>query len=207
VTSPASMPTPEPPSAGRLLRSTLIALGVAGLILVTIVLPAEYGVDPTGVGRLLGLKEMGQIKMRIAREEAGHTEDEAAAAPSGVSTAVSPAGATTAATVASATKSDVTEVVIPPTQAREIKLVMQKDARVSYAWAANRGVVNYDTHADNPSIRYHGYTKGRGVRSDSGSLVAAFDGQHGWFWRNRSSDTVVVTLRTRGAYREIKWIQ
>jgi hypothetical protein len=39
------------PSLRQLNRATLIALGAAAVILVTTVLPAEYGVDPTGVGR------------------------------------------------------------------------------------------------------------------------------------------------------------
>ncbi|HYW14589.1 MAG TPA: hypothetical protein VE891_00355 [Allosphingosinicella sp.] len=45
----------ELPSKRQLNRATLIAAGVAAAILVTTVLPAEYGVDPTGVGRVLGL--------------------------------------------------------------------------------------------------------------------------------------------------------
>jgi hypothetical protein len=64
--------------------------------------------------------------------------------------------------------------------------------------------VNYDTHADAPGISYHGYGKGTSVRADSGLLTAAFDGNHGWFWRNRGRDTVVLTLRTTGAYSELK---
>ncbi len=39
---------------------------------------------------------------------------------------------------------------------------------------------------------------------DSGVLEAAFDGKHGWFWRNRSSKPVTVTLRTEGDYISIK---
>jgi hypothetical protein len=64
--------------------------------------------------------------------------------------------------------------------------------------------VNYDTHADAPGIKYHGYGKGTGKPSDEGVLVAAFDGAHGWFWRNRGRETVTVTLRTNGDYQELK---
>ncbi|MEM7529504.1 MAG: transmembrane anchor protein, partial [Pseudomonadota bacterium] len=38
------------PSPTQLLSSTIIALVAAIAILVTIVLPAEYGIDPTGAG-------------------------------------------------------------------------------------------------------------------------------------------------------------
>lgn len=43
------------PSSAQLLKSTLIAAVSAIVILVTVVLPAEYGIDPTGVGRAIGL--------------------------------------------------------------------------------------------------------------------------------------------------------
>src|SRR5215212_11845278 len=59
----------ELPDSKVLNRATAIAVAVAGLLLVTAVLPAEYGVDPTGVGRLLNLTEMGRLK-RAAAESA-----------------------------------------------------------------------------------------------------------------------------------------
>ena len=71
------IPAFEPPSGRRLLRSTLITLLVSAVIVVTIVLPAEYGVDPTGIGRVLGLKEMGEIKMQLLREDAQHAAEAA----------------------------------------------------------------------------------------------------------------------------------
>ena len=58
----------ELPTSAQLLRSTLIAAGVATALLVTVVLPAEYGIDPTGVGRVLGLAEMGEIKTQLHAE-------------------------------------------------------------------------------------------------------------------------------------------
>jgi hypothetical protein len=212
---PGSMP--EAPSARRLLRSTLIAVAVAIAILVMIVLPAEYGIDPTGVGRILGLKEMGEIKMQLAREEAAaangdtanvSTTADSVNAPALAAPANAAAPATPAASPApsSPTKSDVTEILLQPNEGKEIKLVMQKDARVNYSWTTNRGVVNYDTHADAPGIRYHGYAKGTGKASDEGELIAAFDGAHGWFWRNRGREPVTVTLRTSGDYQDIKRI-
>ena len=62
-------PTPEElPSTAQLLRSTVIALIAAIVILVTMVLPAEYAIDPTGAGRVLGLTEMGEIKNSLEKE-------------------------------------------------------------------------------------------------------------------------------------------
>lgn len=205
-------PTNELPSAGRLLRSTLIALAVAVLLLVTVVLPAEYGVDPTRIGRALGLTQMGEIKVSLAREAAAADSLEAAGLTVPASGAASsadlprsdvPPSAPVAAATPAAT-SHVTEVVLRPNEGAEIKLVMRKDARVKYSWSVDRGAVNYDIHADAPGISYHGYGKGSGKPSDEGELVAAFDGSHGWFWRNRGREVVTVTLRTDGEYAELK---
>jgi hypothetical protein len=185
-------------SAQRLLRSTVIAAVVAAVILVVAVLPAEYAVDPTGIGRVLGLTQMGEIKMQIAREEAAHDIE------ADVPVAPDPAPVAAPDAADSGARTDTTEVVLAPGQALEIKLAMVKDAQVTYAWQTNGGVVNYDTHADSPTIDYHGYSKGTGVPSHEGVITAAFDGYHGWFWRNRSGDPVTVTLVTTGAYTEIK---
>ena len=57
-----------PATAAGLIRSTLVAAGAAGVILVLFWLPAEYGIDPTGVGHLTGLTEMGDIKQQLAAE-------------------------------------------------------------------------------------------------------------------------------------------
>ena len=65
-------------TSGGLVRSTLIAGGAALAILTLFYLPAEYGIDPTGVGGMLGLGEMGLIKQQLYAEAAA--EDLALAA-------------------------------------------------------------------------------------------------------------------------------
>ena len=198
-------PASELPSSRALLRSTAIAAGVALVLLVTVVLPAEYAVDPTGIGRVLGLTEMGEIKMSLAAEA------EAADAAARVAPAAAPATVAAAApepaTADSAASSDVTRVALQPGQGREIKVSMREGARVTYEWSVEGGVVNSDTHADRPGTPYHGYAKGKAQAGDKGVLVAAFDGRHGWFWRNRGRQPVTVTLRTSGDYQDLKEVK
>jgi hypothetical protein len=70
----APLPTEdELPSAARLLRSTAIAAGVALVLLFTVLLPSEYAVDPTRIGRVLGLTQMGEIKLQLAAEAEAET--------------------------------------------------------------------------------------------------------------------------------------
>lgn len=192
----------ELPSTGRLLKSTGIAVAVASALLVTVVLPAEYGVYPTRVGSLLGLTEMGRIKMQLAAEaEAEETAAPPAAAPVPAASAAPNAASATAG--APATRTDETVLTLAPDQGAEIKLVMEEGASVRYVWSSSGGRINYDIHADRPGTPYHGYGKGSSQREE-GELVAAFTGSHGWFWRNRTGEPVTITLQTTGAYSEVK---
>ncbi|MBN9464941.1 transmembrane anchor protein [Brevundimonas sp.] len=219
----ANKPTAsELPSTGKLLKSTGIAAVIAAGLLVTIVMPAEYGVDPTRVGSVFGLTEMGRIKVSLAAEAeaeeaaaAGTTATAAGPVPALESTpitppatasgpAVAPSGAAPQATAAQAgTRSDRTVLTLEPNQGAEIKLVMQEGATVRYSWSSSGGRVNYDTHADRPGTSYHGYDKGSEQRVED-TLTAVFTGSHGWFWRNRTGAPVTITLITEGAYSEVK---
>ena len=205
-------PESELPSSRALLRSTMIAAGVALVLLVTVILPAQYGVDPTRIGGVLGLTEMGKIKVALAAEAEAAAAAEAAAGSEAAPvtpTAAPTVAATPAASAAPgapAAKTDVTELSLAPGEGKEIKLAMREGAQVKFSWSVQGGVVNYDTHADRPGLSYHGYAKGQGKASDEGVLVAAFDGMHGWFWRNRTSTPVTLTLRTEGDYQELKHV-
>lgn len=215
-TNPTNRIPGELPSSRRLLRSTAIAAVVAVLLLVTTVLPAEYGIDPTGIGRVLGLKQMGDIKVSLAREAAADAAADAAAAAAeeaadslaaaGAILPASGAGATATADTTAARTHD-TRVTMQPGEGKEVKLVMQRGNRATYSWSTDRGVVNFLTHGDTtnaPPNTYHTYGKGSAVRSDEGMIEAVFDGFHGWFWRNRTQEIITVTLRTSGDYKEIK---
>lgn len=204
----------ELPGAGKLLRSTVIAALVAAALLVTAVLPAEYGIDPTGIGRTLGLTPMGEIKTQLAAEAAAEQAAPPVAAPAEAPiAAVTPRQAEVAPEPAAQTepapeaRSDTVSFKLAPNAAAEIKLVMKEGARIEFEWSSAGGAVNYDTHGDPfgaPRDFYHGYGKGRNQPSDAGTLQAAFDGKHGWFWRNRSGKEVTVTLKVRGDYDKVE---
>jgi hypothetical protein len=200
-------PKSELPTSRALLKSTAIAAAVALVLLVTVVLPAEYGIDPTRIGRVLGLTQMGEIKMALAKEAEAAEVAEAAAPPVPATPAPAARTAPAAPAADSAVNSHVTELTLAPGQGKEIKLAMQEGARVDFEWSVQGGVVNFDTHADRPGTPYHGYEKGQRQASDNGVLVAAFDGMHGWFWRNRGTAPVTLTLRTRGDYQELKEVK
>ena len=206
-----NLPNPaELPSTGKLLRSTAIAALIAIVLLVTTILPAERGIDPIGIGHILGLTQMGKIKTSLATETNKPAEQNKATPVSQpVVQARSATSQTSPATTSSANtaKQHTMTVSLKPGEVAEIKLAMQKDARVRYEWSSTGGLVNFDAHGDPvnaPQGFYHGYGKGRSASGDKGEIVAAFDGKHGWFWRNRSNTAATITLKTDGDYAQIK---
>jgi len=183
----------ELPSTGKLIKSTILAAVTAGVLLVTVVMPAEYGIDPTGIGNALGLKRMGEIKVSLAAEAEA---DEAKDAQEIV--------VETEPQTQAETQSHEMSVTLAPDEGTEIKVAMKKDAKVNYEWWSDGGKANFDVHGDSKELKinYHNYSKGSSVR-ESGELVADFDGSHGWFWRNRTKESITVTIKTNGAYSSI----
>jgi hypothetical protein len=197
----------ELPTSKQLLRSTILATISALVLLVVIVLPSEYGIDPTGVGKVLRLTEMGDIKQQLSAEAAA---DAAAAAPTAQSPAIGIPGVAMANAAepaqAAAPKIEWRDEILftlTPGEGTEIKMKMAGGSKAQFSWVVEGGKVNFDTHGDAPG-KSISYEKGRGVPSDDGVLEAAFTGNHGWFWRNRGKSDVKIILRTRGDYRDIK---
>lgn len=230
-------------TSGGLIRSTLLSGAAALAVLSVVYLPAEYGMDPTGFGAVLGLTEMGQIKQqlyaeaeadtaaapvvldpavmaRLDRMEArlaeiaavigapapsapqpAATEPAPQTAPAAEATA-DPAAASAVAETATGWRDEIS-YTLAPGEGIEVKLVMQEGQTARFAWTANGAVVNYDTHGDGSGQKIS-YETGRGVPEQTGELTAAFTGNHGWFWRNRTEAPVTVTLRTAGDYAELR---
>lgn len=231
----------ELPTSAQLKRSTWIAGITASAILVFVVLPSEYAVDPTGVGGMLGLTQMAEIKIQLAAEAA---QDAAAAANAGTAglaarldrieaslqgiAAGVPAATSAGDPIAELAEAqpaeerfvtpdvpqqeqaapasewrDEVSFVLTPGQGTEIKLVMNEGERARFFWTANGAVVNYDTHGDGGGQSVS-YEQGRAVPEQAGELQAAFTGNHGWFWRNRTDADVTMTLWTAGSYSEMR---
>jgi hypothetical protein len=188
----------ELPSSAQLLRSTIIALITAIVILVAVVLPAEYGIDPTGAGRLMGLAEMGEIKQELA-EEAEQDELLHGGSDDRSSLIDGFFGLFVGAAQAQEAWRDEVRFTLAPGETAEVKLSMGEGDQAEYAWRAEGGRINFDLHAHGGSQSVT-YEKGRGATGGEGGILAPFAGEHGWFWRNRDDETITVTLQLRGAY-------
>lgn len=206
----------ELPSTRKLVRSTVIAILVAAGLLVTVVMPSEYAIDPTGVGRTLGLTQMGELKIILAQEALadaappGSSSAPSASAPAPQVAQVQPIAKPAPqpeVSSAPALKTNQITVTLKPGEGKEIKLEMLKGKTVSYEWTAAGGPVNYETHGEpynGEKGYFHSYGKGKQVKENKGEFTAIFDGTHGWFWRNRSTSDVTISLKTSGDYLSVK---
>jgi len=197
----------ELPSTKKLIKSTILAALGAGVLLVTVVMPAEYAIDPTGFGKITGLQQMGEIRVSL-EEEAAQEEaaKQTASTQKPAATLVEEVKSETAPQVTSSQpRSDTMTLTLAPNEGAEIKVAMNKGQKVSYEWSST-GKVNFDNHGDSKDLKidYHGYGKGISQANDKGVIEAAFDGKHGWFWRNRTKEPVTITLATNGEYSSIK---
>lgn len=182
------------PSRRKLLTSTCIALVIAGAILVTIVLPAEYGTDPTKMGGLLGLTAMGESK---------------ADAPPAV---VSRAAAIGATPVMHAHESKYhsarVEIRVEGNEELEYKAVLAKGEPLLYAWTVQGGPLYSEFHGEPsegewPEGYYQSYQIAESSEAERGSFIAPFTGHHGWYWRNPGAQPVTITLEASGYYSSL----
>jgi len=193
------------PTLPQLFKATGAALIAATAILVSAVLPAEHGIDPTGIGKALGLTTLSANAGGTASAPIPATA--AAALPSSTA-AVAPVAQTPAATVAKSEvpfRSDEMMLSLQPDEGAEIKASMRKGEQFVFTWAAEGGKVNFDMHGERPNAgaEFTSYWKGTQQTGAQGAFVAPFDGTHGWYWRNRGDKPVAVKVKVSGFYARL----
>jgi hypothetical protein len=170
------------PSRTGLARHLAIALAGAGLTLAVFILPAEFGIDPTGLGGHMGLLALSTASAQVA--------DIPMAPPE------------TARFYPSPVKSNVIEIPLGIDGEVEYKVRMKAGETMVYSWSVDNGTAYYDFHAegepDGADLRYKEEQDGAGA--GHGSLVAPMNGIHGWYWLNLEDHPIVITLRVSGFY-------
>jgi hypothetical protein len=207
MSQPTSPYEAQPPSTKRLALSSLIAVAGAAVALVTFVLPAEYGIDLTGIGRALGLTAIRAPArtIEIADVIGGNETYREVEIPEFGQPVPLPNPAVHQ-DESEAPKTRTVEVMIPPEKETEVKMVMQASKMIEYTWHVERGSVYTDFHGHDPAagneyfVRYKEQQEGSG---NNGSLVAPFAGEHGWYWLNYNDFPVVITLTISGYFDDV----
>lgn len=207
----------------ELLRGTVYAAIVAAVILTVAVLPAEYGVDPTGLGKAMGLTKLhaDSATPAIANNSAAVQAPGAATAvpaagpsvPAGGSprSTVSAPGEQRALTISSRPslpyRTDDMEILVAPGKGVEVKTLLAKGQTLIYTWKTkDAALVNHDFHGEPVNAKeneFESFILEKEVSESRGTLIAPFTGVHGWYWKNKSTVPVTVVLRASGFYSEI----
>jgi hypothetical protein len=181
---PAPVAPGSVPSTRTLAKATAVALVAAAIILVTIVLPAEYGMDPLGIGAASGLIGLSQTQP-----------------PPIVASASGPVRPQPADY-----KVDTRQFgLLPYGGYVEYKYPLEAGATILYTWKAT-GEVNFDFHtepAGKPPEASDSFERGT-ASEGRGSYTAPYAGIHGWFWENAGETPVTVTVTTAGFYSAAK---
>ena len=204
------------PSTSRLLKATAVALIVACVLLITTVLPAEYGIDPTGIGAKLGLNKLDAAAAAaepvVSKATAPEKQQVVESNTSGeekLDAVGQPVKAIDAKAVTkheSDFRTETMTVTIAPNKGAEIKTKMKAGDSFVFHWEASGGEVASDMHGDRLNAaegEYTSYWIDTPRTSASGSFTAAFEGKHGWYWLNRGDKPVVITVKVSGFQTEL----
>ncbi len=188
------------------------AAAVAVVLLFTVVLPAEYGYDPTRVGRMLGLTALNEEP--ASEPDLDTVIDDLLSAndnlqPTAASDPMTPIPLPNPAIsqIESAPpKTETLRIELDFDGRTEVKAVMGKAKAIIYSWKVEGGDVYVDFHGHDPArgkdfwVRYDEAGQEQGITGRNGSLVAPFDGEHGWYWLNTSDGPVTVELTVTGYF-------
>jgi hypothetical protein len=165
-------------STRTLTKAGMMAIIVAIVLLITCILPAEYNIDPTGIGKALGLTAIAQASEKSPSLVVDHGQQ------------------------IHVLRNDSIDIVIPADKGLEYKFYMEKYAHLEYEWKTDGEVLYFDFHGE-PEGDTTGYFESYSITTSNnmkGSLTTPFKGVHGWYWKNRSQQPITVSLTTKGYY-------
>ncbi len=166
-------------SLKSLLLATLFASILAIIILILAVLPAEYGLDPTGFGKAMGLTVLSAPAQEAVKAEVISCNEPISE------------------------WKDTVKITVPANGELEYKFHLKKNALLDFKWSTDGAKLYFDFHGE-PKGDKTGYFKSFKVSTDNlseGALTAPFEGSHGWYWKNETRLPVHIVLNTKGEYQ------
>lgn len=171
---PTSLPVP---SRRKLVASWGVMVSVGVFLMVGVILPAEFNLDPLGIGGALGIKGISSMQSTMS-----HSHDDY-----------------------SALRNFNKTFELRPFESLEIKFELLESETMQYSWSSDSEEVLYELHSE-PHDAEPGYADSYErdrTRFNSGIYVAEYDGIHGWFWENRASVATTISLHVSGFYTAI----
>lgn len=196
----------------KIIKAMIIAIIIAVVLLVTAVLPAEFGIDPTGAGKLIGFSRLKIPKDTVVAMTGADTTvhkrfplikmEKAGSGPN----VKRPAEADNPAPEKQLEqREDSVQIIVPAGKGIEYKIYMLKYGNMKYEWVTDIGTVYFDFHGEVNQVTavkdvfFESYTIAYS-HNMVGTFLAPFEGKHGWYFRNKGTKNVAVTLRLKGEY-------
>jgi hypothetical protein len=183
-----SFPRAQTPTMRQLGLQVAGAALLGTLLTVLVVLPTEYGLDPTGFGALTGLNKLSAPPEVVVETAFTAPPEIARAEPMPfrqdvISVPIGAFGRTLGAT--------------------EYKVTLQEGQTMVYSWKASVPILfefhGHTTPTDGSPAEVMDYSKGTADQAN-GALTAPIDGIHGWYFANPTFDDVTVELTMAGYY-------
>ncbi|WP_313410968.1 hypothetical protein [Sphingobacterium multivorum] len=185
-----------------IVKQVVIALVIGAVLLVSAVLPAEYGIDPLGLGKATGFSKLyvgGANTETLASQP--HKVLKLENVGSGFEVP-KPAGADNPAPATQLSeRTDEISVIIPAGKGLEYKVNMLKYGSFKYEWITDKGELYFDFHGEvkGNSNYFESYTIAYS-NNMVGSFIAPFEGPQGWYFKNNSNEDITVKIRLKGQY-------
>jgi hypothetical protein len=167
-----------------LFKYTLFSFIFAIITLFTVILPAEYNFDPTGIGRTLGFTVFNNVQV-----------GNAIPIPSKLSKNTINKKKWAEETI---------EIIVPALSGIEYKFTMQQYQKLNYQWKTNGIPLYFDLHGE-PEGDTTGYFESYAIATLSemkGGFTTPFSGVHGWYWKNTSNTAVTIQLTVKGEFQK-----
>lgn len=205
--------TPSRLDTKQLGAATLIAVLIGAVVFTGAVLPAEYGKDPLGTGKLLGLTGLyqseGHSHHHVHAVETQPVYPILTMADAGSDPSIPmPKEANNPAPVKQYDeREDSVTVRVPAGKGIEFKMNVLKYGKVKYEWVTDHGVLFTDFHGEvkeehpdpNKDEFFESYTEAYS-NNIIGTFWAPYEGRHGWYFKNKSAKDIVVSIRLKGQY-------
>ncbi len=182
------------PSSANLMKATVLAIVIATVLLFIAVLPAEFGIDPTGIGSKLGLTALHSEATKPAPISQPKAEAKKMLTTTG-GLLISP----------EPYKQKSVKLNLPPGQGIELKATMDEGQIFVYNWTATDALY-MDMHGEKYNAKpdeFTSYWESQSVNKASGELTAQFAGTHGWYWQNKTQKPVEINIDVTGFFQEL----
>jgi hypothetical protein len=192
-------------SKEKILKNVKYTTIWAAIIFVIIVLPAEYGKDPTWFWKLTWLNKLApnyQVESIDTVESSNAIESD---------TSVTQDTLTRQESIKEDNEPSYDYQELEKTYTlkawrdTEVKFKMYKWGEMTFDWQST-GTVYLDQHWEPTTSEGKAFLPYKSVKewrfeSDSGTLRAEFTGTHGWYWRNLSNEEITIKLTLKGNFK------